>query len=158
MNGTNPQPTNADGSANAPAVPIKEPAYTQEEQNYRGELIRLLSGARDDREMPHPEFDDMTYSQYYDSNKRADLSYLSPKRNKVDKRIVTGYTREKDTTLLSTLLSYNFQPDITVYNQDEMMYAELGNHMEDIVRKSREIENYSQIRPMIYREMIALRS
>jgi hypothetical protein len=77
--------------------------------------------ARDNRESPHPEFDDMTYSQYYDSNKRADLAYIPAKKNKQDTRIVTGYTREKDTTLLSALLGYNFQPDITVYNNQELI-------------------------------------
>lgn len=132
-----------------------EVKYTEEELKVRSDLIHAMIIARDNREAPHAEFDDMTYSQYYDSNKRADLSYIAPKRNKQDKRIVTGYTREKDTTLLSTLLSYDFQADITVYNEDEMIYAELGNHMEDMVKKSREVESWSDIRPLVYREMIA---
>ena len=82
---------------------IIAPDYTTEELEERAELIRAMCLARDNRESPHPEFDDMTYSQYYDSNKRADLAYIPPKKNKQDKRIVTGYTREKDTTLLSAL-------------------------------------------------------
>lgn len=129
--------------------------YTPEETAYRSNLITLLNLARDDREASHPEFDDMTYSQYYDTNKRADMSYIPPKKNKVDKRIVTGYTREKDNTLLSALLSYNFNPDITVYDTEEMIFPVLGNHFEDMVKKSREIENYESIRPLIYRELIA---
>lgn len=133
----------------------KEVAYTQEELKVRSELITILAQARDDRESPHPEFDDMTYSQYYDSNKRADMSYIPPKKNKQDKRIVSGYTREKDNTLLSALLSFNFQPDITVYDQEDMIYPLLGNHMEDMVKKSREIELYDTMRPLIYRELIA---
>jgi len=129
--------------------------YTAEELKDRGELIRLMCLARDNREAPHPEFDDMTYSQYYDSNKRADMSYIPPKKNKADKRIVTGYTREKDTTLLSALLGYNFQPDVTVYNNTELIIAELGNNMEDVVKKTREVEDWNTKRSLVYRELIA---
>lgn len=138
-----------------PLNKIKPVNYTADELAERSRLITVMSQARDMREMPHPEFDDMTYSQYYDTNKRADLSYIPPKKNKADKRIVTGYTREKDTTLLSALLSYDFNPDITVYNDEEMVVAEMGNHMEDIVKKSREIEQWNGIRPLIYRELIS---
>lgn len=134
---------------------IVDPVYTPAELQERSRLITAMSQARDDREAPHPEFDEMSYSQYYDSNKRADMSYIPPKKNKVDKRIVTGYTREKDNTLLSALLSYNFQPDITVYDDSEMVFPELGNHMEDFVKKSREIEQWGKVRPLIYRELIA---
>ncbi len=142
-------------SAESLATKPKEVKYTADELKVRDELITLCSIARDDRESPHPEFDEMTYTQYYDTNKRADLSYIPPKKNKADKRIVTGYTREKDNTLLSALLSYNFQPDITVYDDAEMIFPTLGNHFEDLVKKTRELELYDTMRPLIYREMIA---
>lgn len=134
---------------------IVAPVYSHEELEERAHLIQLMCQARDNRETPHPEFDDMTYSQYYDTNKRADLSYIPPKKNKQDKRIVTGYTREKDTTLLSALLGYNFQPDITVYNTSELIIAELGNNMEDVVKKTREVEDWNTKRSLIYRELIS---
>ncbi len=134
---------------------ILAPEYTADELEDRAELIRAMCLARDNRESPHPEFDDMTYSQYYDTNKRADLSYIPPKKNKQDKRIVTGYTREKDTTLLSALLGYNFQPDITVYNNQELIIAELGNNMEDVVKKTREVEDWNTKRSLVYRELIS---
>jgi len=135
--------------------PIKPVVYTDKEQQWRSFLITQMSKARDDREAPHPEFDGMTYSQYYDTNKRADLSYIPPKKNKMDTRIVTGYTREKDNTLLSALLSFNFQADITAYDDEEMLFPILGNQMEDIVKKTRELEEYDSKRPLIYRELIS---
>lgn len=134
---------------------IIPPVYSDEEMAERSQLISAMCIARDNRDAPHPEFDDMTYPQWYDSNKRADMSYIPAKKNKADKRIVTGYTREKDTTLLSTLLGYNFQPDVTVYNNQENMVAELGNHMEDVVKKTREVEDWNTKRSLIYRELIA---
>lgn len=134
---------------------VLAPVYTPDELKERAELISLMCISRDDRESPHPEFDDMTYSQYYDTNKRADMSYIPAKKNKADDRIVTGYTREKDTTLLSALLKYNFQPDITVYNSQELIVAEMGNNIEDIVKKTRELEDWNTKRSLVYRELIA---
>lgn len=133
-------------------VPVN---YTQEEIKVRDELIKACTAARDERERPHAEFDEMTYSQYYDTNKRADLSYIPPKKNRDDKRIVTGITREKDSTLLSSLLAYNFKADITAYDDGEMIFPQLGNNMEDIVTKSRELEQWEKLRPLLYRELIA---
>lgn len=133
-------------------VPV---VYSQEELKVRDELIRACSLARDERERPHDEFDGMTYSQYYDTNKRADMSYIPPKTNKDEKRIVTGITREKDNTLLSALLSFNFKSDITAYDDTEMMFPELGNNMENLIVKSRELEQWEKIRPLFYRELIS---
>jgi len=134
---------------------IKTPEYTTEELQDRSNLIQEMCVARDMRESPHPEFDDMPYSLYYDTNKRADLSYIPPKRNKADKRIVTGYTRQKDTTLLSALLGYSYNADITAYNESELIIAELGNNMEDVVKKTREIEIWKEKRSLFYRELIS---
>ena len=134
---------------------VKEVLYTPEELKVRDELIKACTAARDERERPHAEFDEMTYSQYYDTNKRADLSYIPPKKNRDDKRIVTGITREKDSTLLSSLLAYNFKADITAYDDGEMIFPQLGNNMEDIVTKSRELEQWEKLRPLLYRELIA---
>jgi len=53
------------------------------------------------------------------------MSYIPPKKNKDDKRIVTGITREKDSTLLSSLLAYNFKADITAYDDTEMIFPQL---------------------------------
>lgn len=133
-------------------VPVK---YTSQELKVRYELIKACTAARDERERPHAEFDEMTYSQYYDTNKKADMSYIPPKKNKDDKRIVTGITREKDSTLLSSLLAYNFKSDITAYDDGEMIFPQLGNNMEDIVIKSRELEQWEKIRPLLYRELIS---
>ena len=69
-------------------VPI---SYTTQELKVRDQLIKACTAARDERENPHAEFDDMTYTQYYDTNKRADMSYIPPKKNRDDKRIVTVY-------------------------------------------------------------------
>lgn len=134
---------------------VPEVKYSPEEIKHRSQLIRELCSMRDARDQNHPELDGMTYVQYYESNKKKDLSFIPPKKNKQDIRIVTGTTREKDSTLLSTLLNMNLVPDITAFDEDDIVLAEYGDSMSDLVKKSREIEDWQTTRPIVYREMIA---
>lgn len=134
---------------------IKPPAYSDAERASLNELMQVLNAARDQRDRPHPELDGMTYVEYYDANKKKDLSYIPPKKQKSDIRIVTGHTRHKDTTLLSTMLDMNLQPDITAFDVEDLVVNELGDNMGALVQKSREIENWEKKRPIFYREMVA---
>lgn len=133
----------------------KKVNYSKEETDYRNALIKRLCQMRDDRDTPHPELDDMSYVQYYESNRKKDLSYIPPKKNKQDVRIVTGTTREKDTTLLSTLLNMDLEPDVNAFDKDDLLLNELGDNMSDLVNKSRHIEDWDRKRPLIYRELIS---
>lgn len=121
----------------------------------QNDIMWALNAARDMRDRPQPELDNMTPVEYYESNRKKDLSYLPPKINKTDVRITSGLTREKSTTLLSTVLDMNLEPNITGFDTDDMLVAELGDNVSDMVKKSREIENWEKKRPIIYREMIA---
>jgi hypothetical protein len=134
---------------------IEKVVYSDDELKYRSLLIQKLVNARTLRDQPHPELDGMTYLEYYESNRKKDLSYIPPKKNKQDVRIVSGLTREKDTTLLSTVLNMNLTPDITAFDKEDMVVAEYGDNMADMVKKSREIENWQKKRPIIYRELIS---
>ena len=134
---------------------IPQVKYNDKELAHRMVLIKKLEQMRDDRDGVHPELDDMSYIQYYESNRRKDLSYIPPKKNKQDVRIVSGTTREKDTTLLSTLLNMDLEPDVAAFDQDDLLINELGDSMSDLVKKSRQIEDWDKKRPLIYREMIS---
>ncbi len=134
---------------------VPPPQYSSEEQLYRNQLIYKLCLARDQRDRQHPELDDMTYLEYYESNKKKDLSYLPPKKNKQDVRIVTGTTRKKDTTLLNALMNMNMQPDVTAFDVSDLVVNELGDNMSDMVLKSRQLEDWDKKRSIVYRELIA---
>jgi hypothetical protein len=134
---------------------IKPVDYTDEEQKYRSAMIRKLIAADEQRNRSWDEMDGMSYLEYYETNQKADLSHIPPKKNKQDTRIVTGYTHEKDNTLLSTLLNYNLEPDIKAFDESDLIINELGEIEEDLVRKSRLIEKYNEKRPLIYRELLA---
>lgn len=134
---------------------IKPPVYSADQLRAINDDMLVLNSMRDQRDRPHPELDGMTYVEYYESNRKKDLSYIPPKREKNDIRIVTGHTRSKDTTLLSTALDMNLQPSITAFDTEDMIVAELGDNMGDVVFKSRQLEDWDKKRPIIYREMIA---
>lgn len=134
---------------------IEDPDYTKEERDYLKFLIKRACNDRDARDRHHPELDDMSYLEYYDNNRKKDLSYIPPKENRQDVRIVTGTTREKDTTLLSSMLNLNLEPDVSAFDENNLFVSELGSNMEDMVMKSREMEDYDRKRSKIYRELIS---
>lgn len=132
----------------APAVD-----YTQEELDYRAKIIASMENMRFQREQAHPEFDDMDYLTYYETNARAANSYNAPKVNADDTRIVTGTTHEKEVTLLSATLNYNLEATVIPFDKQDMVIESLGENIEDMVKKSREIEDYDAKRPLYYKEM-----
>lgn len=130
------------------------PDYTDEEKRYRAKIIRRMESMRDQREADQAEFDEMGYSTYYDTNARAANSYIPPKTNPDDTRIVTGTTHEKEITLLSAILNYNLEPNVVAFDKSDLAIDGLGKVVEDMVKKSREIEDYDGKRPLIYKEML----
>ena len=129
--------------------------YSEEEKEEYKEYVTMLTQMRNNLQRPLVEFDDLTFFQQYEENRKADLAYNRPIDETVDFRVTTGLTREKDTTLLSTLTSMNYQPNITAFDKDNTLIAGLGEEMEDLVVKSRELENWDEKRVSIYREFIA---
>lgn len=128
--------------------------YTVEEAIYRGYLIQQMNRAADARNRTHPEFDDMTYLEWHESNGKAANAYIPPKRNKTDTRVVTGTTQEKGITLLSALLNYNLEPNVTAFDKQDLPIVEIGENMEDMITKSQKIENYDTKRALIYKELL----
>lgn len=131
------------------------PKYTKAEEHYAKQMKTLLAAMQSDRAQKRIQFDDLTFDEYDDRCIKADLSYIPPAKNKGDTRIVTGMTREKDSTLLSTALSYDFEPNLTAYDLSDRIIDEIGENMEDLIFKSRQIENYDAKRPLLYRGIIS---
>lgn len=130
-------------------------SYSLKEKLAYREMMRELCQMRDQLRRPLTEFDDKTFLQAYEENRKADLGYNPDIDESTDFRVTTGLTREKDTTILSTLLNFNLQPNITAFDTDNNIIAELGGEMEDLVKKSRELEVYPEKRQDIYRELVA---
>lgn len=133
---------------------IQAPKLTPEEVADRGNDIYTLMNMAAMRETKHPQFDGMGYSLWNQTNEQADMSFLPPKKNKMDSRIVTGTTHEKDTTILSLISSFNFEVKVRAFNEDEVEEVDLGEALTAMIRKSRELEDYDGKRSLFYRNML----
>lgn len=132
---------------------VPKPDYTDEELEYRNWLIGKLETSRELRGSGYVEFDDETYETIYEENAKAAHSYLRPKMNIEDTRIVTGTTQEKGNALISSVLNYNLEPVVQVFDGNNELITEIGKEVEDLVKKSRELENYDEKRILIYKEL-----
>lgn len=119
---------------------VKLPDYDEKEKDYIGFIIRRLTHSLNQRAQKYTELNDQTVDEYYLSNKKAGNGYMPPKKNRQDVRTVSGVTREKKNTIVSSLLNYNFEPDVEAYDEYDMPVVELGTNMEDMIKKSRRIE------------------
>lgn len=127
------------------------------EQKQRNDIIQQLNDAYNQRQQTYIELDDQNYDQWYLSNKKAATGYTRPKKNKQDLRVVTGTTREKCNTVVTSLLRYNFDFTIDAYDENDWADRDVGFGLEGLVRKSRKLEepSYEEKRKMFYNEFVA---
>lgn len=126
-----------------------------EDEINRYVLVDRLCRARDNREMKWKEFDDMTYTQWYSSNREADLAYNRPQANQEDKRVTSGTTHEKDVSLLSFLLSYDWQPNVQAFDDKNTLMDETAEVLTKMVERSRWYEDWDKKKHLFYGEFIA---
>lgn len=134
-----------------------KPDYSPAMIEYKQMRRQRFIAARDARDASHPEFDDMTFLEWYDKMKKMDDQYVPPRRSAQDTSINTGTVRDKDTSMIDFAKKYDFVPIATAYGEDDDQpsedLAELG---EDLVIKSFEIEQFDDTKAEeIYRSMIA---
>ena len=128
--------------------------YSEDEVKYRGYLIDRLEMSKASREKNYTEFDEMSYTDYFESNAKAGNSYIRPKNNAEDVRVVTGKTKEKVDAFVSALLNYNFEPNVRAYDAENREFAKVASAFEALIYKSRELElpDYETKKPLYYRE------
>lgn len=140
-------------------------SLSQPEKNYYTDYLIRLQKMRDQREFPYREFDNLTYTQRYDQNRIAHLAYtdksvLVNENNTGDSitsnyQMTAGVTRTKDKSVISHLLSFDFECSISAYDQENKLVVDLGESMEDLVNRSAEIENWDDKRRDVYDEFVA---
>jgi hypothetical protein len=113
-----------------------------------------MIAARDARDAPHQEFDDMGFVKWYDVQLKADNQYIKPRNNAVDTSINTGTIRDKDSTLVQYANKYDFEPVAQCFGEDDEMMDELAETAEDMVRKSFILEDWRTKAKLIYRSMV----
>ena len=132
---------------------VTPPDLTEEEIGEQTFDLNKLYQISQVRESPHPQFDGMGYMKWNETNEMADISFLAPKKNKYDTRVTSGITHEKDSSLLSLVQNFNFEATCTLYYKDQEMYN-LSQSVTAWVRKRRELCNYDEKRPILYRNLL----
>lgn len=92
------------------------------------------------------EFDDLTLLQTYYSNKDAVNSYLRPKRNDTEVRVVGGATEKRIESIVNELISYNYQHELRFVDKDDLEIKEFGKVMEDVITRTNQQENDDDVR------------
>lgn len=130
---------------------------SEAENKQRSDIIADLNNAYQQRQQSYTELDDMTYDAWYVANKKAATGYMRPKKNREDLRIVTGTTREKVNTIVTALLRYNFEFEISAFDEQDWPNRDLGRGLEALVRKSRKLEDpiYEEKRALWYNEFVS---
>ena len=141
--------------------------HPNNEKNFTPELVlsdaakkyvmfrrQRMIAARDARDAPHQEFDDMGFVKWYDVQLKADNQYVKPRNNAVDTSINTGTIRDKDSTLVQYANKYDFEPVAQCFDEDDEVMDELAETAEDMVRKSFILEDWKAKAKLIYRSMV----
>lgn len=126
-----------------------------EEQTYINFRRQRMVAARDARDMSHEEFDDMAFLPYIEVLKKADDQYVAPRKNAQDTSINLGTIRDKDTALVEYASKYDFEAVAQAYGDSNEMLDQLAEVGEDLVRKSKLLEDYKAKSKLIYRAMVA---
>lgn len=117
-----------------------------------------LNSARDQRWQARPEFDGMTYDADYIQNRRTADSYLYPKKNDDDVRVNTGTAEKRVEYLINELMSMNFQTEVQAFDQEDMQLRELGQDMQDAIKRTNEIERDEDFWQAFYMELLVQRA
>jgi hypothetical protein len=117
------------------------PEYSPVEIEYLGGLKTRLQRAYNQRNQNRPEFDGMSYQQYWEANERGANTILQPKTNREDSNFQSGTIRQKILALLAALINLDLSPDVHAYDQNEIEINGLGDAIEDTFEKAEELDN-----------------
>lgn len=131
---------------------------TPQEQESIAFYIERAKKARDQREQHWEYFDGMTFSQDYISNRRAKNTYLRPKKNDSEVRIVGGTTEKKIEVIANELLRINFQPEIRAFDEYDNELKEFGEDITDLVNRTNEIEKDDDVWQEFIGEILSQRA
>jgi hypothetical protein len=120
---------------------IEKPDYSADEIIYLGGIRKRAESAKIQRDQEHDEFDGMSYLTYYDVNERLANTFIQPKKNKEDTNFQSGTIRQKLFALLSSLTNLDLTGDISAFDADGFEIQAMGDGMEDIILKTKELDN-----------------
>lgn len=131
---------------------------TKEEREMQNFHLYRINKAKEMRLQPMRKFDGLNLIADYYSNEDAANSYLRPKRNDDEVRVVGGTTEKRIESMVNELLSMNQQPELQAMDKYDLEVRGLARVMEDTVVRTQEIENDEDVRKDLIHELIAQRA
>lgn len=131
--------------AETEGVRVEIPKYTDEEKTYLDYLHTRIERAKDQRDRPHDEFDQQTFLQYTESNRKLMNTFVEPKQSKSDNNYTKGTVRQKAFSYLSALNSLDLFPDLQAYDESNKEVQELAQGLEDILFVTAENEENDDV-------------
>ncbi len=119
---------------------VSPPDYDETEIEYRSKVIGRIEEALYKREEGHPEFDYMSYSEYYDRNEALANTRIEPRKNRDESSYQSGTAHDKMFALLASINDRDLSPDISAFDEKEVIVGTLGDAMEDTLLKTNELD------------------
>jgi len=121
---------------------VTMPTYSDEEAKYLGGIFSRMLESKIERDQKHPEFNNMTYLEWFAENERIANTYVI--RNKGTKNaefvVQSGTVEQKLLTVLSEINRLNLTGEVRVFDTQDNELYELGTALSDIVDKTKEME------------------
>lgn len=110
--------------------------------NYHRDRLTLAKQARN---TPDRRMDNLTFLQDFYSNEDAVNSYLRPKINDDEVRVVGGTTEKRIESIVNELQGMNYQHEIQAFDTNDAELRGLGKSMEDVVTRTNQLGNEQQV-------------
>lgn len=147
------------GVAKQDELKDKEPiTFSSKERKMMTYHFDRIKRAKKQRDSINYYFDGVDYVNDYYLNEEAKNSYLRPKMNDDEVRIVTGTTEKKIEVVLNELMQMNLQHEVRAFDLLDNELNELGESFTDIVTRTNEMENDESALFDIYSELLTQRA
>jgi len=130
------------------------PEYTDEEREYLKRLQQRLETAASQRDRTHPEFDNLDYLTYWWACENLANTTLQPQKEKGEPDFRSGVIRTKLMAFLSAFQSLNLGADIVALDKRDLPIQSLGDAMEDVLYKTKELDNDEELQMLRQYELL----
>lgn len=100
-----------------------------------------ISKARNLRELPYREFDNLTLTQVIQACRDARISYNRPVKNDGEVQVTTGVTEGKFDAVWNVTYNQNIEAEILAYNEFDVEDQKLGAALTKAVYRTNQMEN-----------------
>jgi len=115
------------------AVDLPADMYTPEEKEYLGYLQKRLEEAKNQKFIPWPELNNLTWPKAVDQNEQLANTYVEQKVEKDDIVVSAGTLESKLDTLLSNLNNLDLSPEVLSFDKESMPDTKAGKAMTELL-------------------------